>query len=371
MSVAYESPKKVCVICHGLGSGGIESFVVNLAKGLKARKYDVKLAMALDEKGIQQFREKEIENAGIEMFRTCDLGSLKRLYKHSIRLFYYLKENQFDIVHSNMSLLNGLNLAIAWLAGVKIRVAHAHAIGSERSAHGKLNILDYIYQRVMRSMISIFANRKCGCSQAVVEDSYGKQRVNQLNIYVVNNGVDLSVFTPRDQTAHNTKTLITVGRLAPVKNPQLIIQIMCILKDKGYTLNWVGGGELEADINKEIHRLNLSSCINMMGTRKDVNLLLQAANAFLLPSFSEGLSIATIEAQAVGLPCIVSDAIPEEVNCGLCKFVSLKESPEKWAEAIDDIVCRKEKLSLDMRLLKRFSTDYMVERICSIYEKEE
>ena len=156
-----------------------------------------------------------------------------------------------------------------------------------------------------------------------------------------------------------------------MKNPQLIIQIMCILKDKGYTLNWVGGGELEADINKEIHRLNLSSCINMMGTRKDVNLLLQAANAFLLPSFSEGLSIATIEAQAVGLPCIVSDAIPEEVNCGLCKFVSLKESPEKWAEAIDDIVCRKEKLSLDMRLLKRFSTDYMVERICSIYEKEE
>lgn len=372
METAFDKTKKVCLICHGLGSGGIETFIINLAKGLKDRNYEVKLVTALDENGIQQFREQEVVDAGIEMFRTCDLGSLKRLLTHSIRLFHYLKEEQFDIVHSNMNLLNGLNLAIAWLAGSKIRVAHAHGfIGSEQSALRTPNLLVVLYRLTMHALISIFANRKCGCSQSVVENFYGKRSSNYSNTYVVNNGIDLAVFAKREHKEQYGKKLITVGRMVPVKNQKLILQIMCILKDKGYTLDWVGDGEMKDDIRREISQLGLLNCINLLGTRKDVNILLQGADAFLLTSFSEGMSISTIEAQAVGLPCILSDAVPAEVNCGLCKFVSLKESPEKWADAIDDIVCRKEKLSLDMRLLKRFSTDYMVERICSIYGKEE
>lgn len=372
MGVALNSPKKVCIICHGLGSGGIESFVVNLARALKERNYDVKLVMAVDDNGVQQFREQEVADAGIEMFRTCDLGSFRRLITHSVRLFSYLQMERFDIVHSNMNLLNGLNLAIAWLTRAKVRVAHAHGIiGSEQSASRPSNLFVFLYRLIMHVLISVFANRKCGCSQAVLENCYGKRSGNHPNTYVVYNGVDLSVFAPREHIEQYRKKLITVGRMVHVKNPKLILQIMCILKDKGYTLDWVGDGELKGDIRREISQLNLSNCINLLGTRKDVSILLQEADAFLLTSFSEGLPIATIEAQAVGLPCIVSDAVPAEVNCGLCKFISLKESPKKWADAIDDIVCGKEKLSLNMQRLKRFSIDYMVDQICSIYEKGE
>ena len=53
--------------------------------------------MALDDNGISQFREQEIEEAGIEMFRTSDLGSVTRCFKHMVKLYRYLKSNKKDI----------------------------------------------------------------------------------------------------------------------------------------------------------------------------------------------------------------------------------------------------------------------------------
>ena len=367
MSTKYDSPQKVCLICHGLGSGGIESFIVTLATGLKKRDYDVKLVMALDDNGVPQFREQDISNAGIEMFRTSDLGSIKRLCKHVVRLYKYLKKNDFDIVHSNMNMLNGLNLAIAWLAGVKIRVAHAHAVSSERNVGGKTDIIGHSYKLIMRLLVSLFANRKCGCSIPAVEYSYGRKSIGKANVWVINNGIDIETFLSRDNKPHSTKTLITVGRLVPIKNPELILQIMHILKDKGYKLIWVGAGELEENIRSEIQKLGLSQCITMLGARNDVNQLLQNASMFLLTSFSEGLSIATIEAQAAGLPCVISEAVPMEVDCGLCTFVSTNKSPETWAETIDTLATRDKAMALDMKKLEKFGVDHMIGQMIAMY----
>lgn len=362
-----KNPPKVCIICHGLGSGGIESFVVSLATGLKKKAFDVKLVMALDDNGIPQFREQEIEETGIEMFRTSDLGTVKRLFNHCIRLYKYLQENHFDVVHTNMSLLNGINLAIAWAAGVKIRVAHAHAIGSERSARGKVNVVDFIYQRMMRRFIQIFANRKCGCSKAVVQDSYSSRSCK--GKYVINNGFDIDAFSqcagaPAEK---DPKVLITVGRLVPVKKPGFTIRIMDILGKQGYVLMWVGSGELEEQICLDIAKRGLSKSITMLGARKDINSLLKTASVFLLPSISEGLSIAALEAQAAGLPCVISDTVPQEVDCGLCTFLSLDESPDVWAETIDSIAAGKTTQKLDADKIEKFSTDYMLKQVVEMY----
>ena len=74
------------------------------------------------------------------------------------------------------------------------------------------------------------------------------------------------------------------------------------------------------------------------GVRKDVERLLQAMDAFVFPSFYEGLPVSAIEAQAAGLPCFISDKVTKEVDVtGLCHFLPIDGSEdwaEKWADAI-------------------------------------
>lgn len=365
MKPDHKNSLKVCLVCHGLGSGGIESFVVSLAAGLKKRKIDVRIAMALDDNGVPQFREQEMTDSGIEMFRTSDLGSVKRLFLHCVRLYRYLKSNHFDVVHSNMSYLNGLNLAVAFAAGAKIRVAHAHMTVSEQSAHGTNNIKNRVYRRIMHTLISCFANRKCGCSEQVVISSYGKN--GRCANYVIDNGVDIDRFYCPERDDGKDKNIITVGRLVPMKNPELILQIMCQLKDSGYHLNWVGGGELHDWINEEIRQRGLDGYITMLGTRSDVNILLRDACVFLLPSFYEGLPIAVIEAQAAGLPCVISDIVPKKIDCGLCTFLPTSASPKVWASTIKAIASGEQPLVLDQDKLQKFSVDHMVEQVIAMY----
>lgn len=359
-----KNPPKVCIICHGLGSGGIESFIVSLAIGLKKTAFDVELVMALDDNGIPQFREQEIEEADIEMFRTSDLGSVTRCFKHMVKLYRYLKSNKFDIVHSNMNMFNGINLAIAWFAGVSVRVAHAHAVESERRSG---SITQRVYKTAMRLLMVLFANRKCAVSMPAAESSYGKNAVKTGKVLVINNGINIKRFAKVNEKNGLSKALITVGRLVAIKNPEFIIQIMSALKEKEYTLTWVGSGELEEKIHSDIEKNGLTDSITMLGARKDIDRLLQTASVFLLPSISEGLSIATLEAQAAGLPCVISDTVPQEVDCGLCTFLSLDESPDVWAETIDSIAAGKTTQKLDADKLKKFSTDYMLKQVVDMY----
>lgn len=327
--------------------------------------------MALDDNGFPQFREHEIADAGIEMFRTCDQGSVKRICTHLLRLYHYLKCNNFDVVHSNMSRLNGLNLAVAWLAGVKVRVAHSHAlVGSEGDLDNRnrlRNIYIYLYRIITNCAVTVFANRKCGCSSLATQFAYGEKNLSKRNTYVIYNGISLNRFATDSLHCKGGKKLITVGRLAPIKNPNLILEIMRSLKGKGYTLMWVGGGNLEDQIRAKVHELGLTDCVSMLGVRNDVDSLLRSADIFLLPSLMEGLSIATIEAQASGLPCVVSDGVPREVDCGLCEFVPLSATPEEWAETIDEIASGKQLFALDRSKLERFSTERMVEETITMY----
>jgi glycosyltransferase EpsF len=143
---------------------------------------------------------------------------------------------------------------------------------------------------------------------------------------------------------------------------------MRILKEKGYHLDWVGGGELWDDITNAIKENGLSDNISMHGHQRDVRSYLSQACVFLLPSFREGLSIATVEAQAAGLPCVISDTIPREVDCGLCRFVPLDSSPEEWARQIDVLATGEELLHVDLERLKKYDAKSTCNEVMELYK---
>ena len=129
-----------------------------------------------------------------------------------------------------------------------------------------------------------------------------------------------------------------VGRFDPPKNHDILIKIFAELKKIEPTakLMLVGGGDRETEIIQKIERLGISKDVILTGVRSDVNELMQAMDVFVLPSLYEGFPVTMMEAQASGLPCIVSDKVPMEcaIVDGLVTSVKLSDEISAWVTAI-------------------------------------
>ena len=97
----------------------------------------------------------------------------------------------------------------------------------------------------------------------------------------------------------------------------------------------IGDGPLKAEVQKKITKLGLDRKVIFTGIRNDVSNLMQALDVFVLPSNYEGLGIVCIEAQAAGLPCIISDKVSKEcIKTDLVKQLKLDSNSGEWADAI-------------------------------------
>lgn len=370
--------KKICLLNHGLASGGTDSFVLTLAKGLLADGYDVTIAMAVDPDSPPQFREAEAIAMGAKIYKTSDLDGINKILRHCTRLYQFLKAEKFDVFHANMDLFNGFNMLVAWLAGVPIRVCHSHNSQSQYEANTGKHFVVNVYRTIMRAFLWRFSNRRCGCSEMAMDYLFQEKWKKDDNSSIIYNGIDFSRFTYDGfDKAHKKKELdlpdnnllITVGRFAEQKNPMFTIRVMEELHKLRPELHliWIGDGELRSQIETKIAETG-SNYIHLLGTQKNVNDYLRCADLFLMPSLFEGLGIAAVEAQAANLPCVLSDTIPQQVNLGLCQFISLEESPATWAEAICDILDGKSCLMMDEEKRKRFDQNYMVKSVEEVYE---
>ena len=123
----------------------------------------------------------------------------------------------------------------------------------------------------------------------------------------------------------------------------------------------VGKGELEEDIRTNIDKLNLSGNVIITGVRSDVPAILSAADAFIMPSFFEGMPNTIIEAQATGLPCIISDSITKEANItGLVKYLPLSNSAEQWANECLAAVASERKDTKPAFIANKYDIDSVV-----------
>ena len=139
----------------------------------------------------------------------------------------------------------------------------------------------------------------------------------------------------RDLGIENKLVIGNVGRFHFQKNHEFLIRIFAEIhkRNKQSVLLLVGQGELEADIREQVRRLHLEEHVSFLGLRNDVSDLMSAMDVFLFPSVFEGLGIVAIEAQASGLPCIVSTEVPQDAKVtDRIKFIPLSLSAEEWAK---------------------------------------
>lgn len=371
--------KKVCILQNGLARGGTDTFVLNLCKGLDREQFDITVVNP-STKAESLVLEPEVLATGAKIVHTSDLGrGIMSKLRHFVGLYKLLRNGRFDVFHTNIDLFNGPNLLVAWLAGVPVRCCHSHNGMQQRALVEGRTLPIRIYQWVMRWLCWHFSNRRTGCSEIAMEFLFPGRRWQQKEYpSVIYNGIDLNKYrTPIDVEQKKRElgltakyNIVTVGRIIPQKNPLFIAESFAALcrQRSDCDLVWVGVGELEQQCREIFERNNVADRVHFLGSRSDVSEILQCCDMFYLPSNFEGLGIVVIEAQASGLPCLVSDAVPVEADCGMCRYVSLQDDMSLWVQTMCDMIDGNIPLTIDEKRMQRYSIEYMVQQMEQVFE---
>lgn len=340
-----QKPIRVLQIMGIVCGGGVEAVIMNYYRNIDRTKIQFDFVIDGYEKSLL---DDEILSLGGKVYKVEPYS--KNIFKYIYQIYKIVKQNNYEIVHSNMNTLAVFSLFAAWLAGAKVRILHNHstAVKSEKMR----TAMKYI----LRPFAPIFANKYMACSKLAGEWMYGKKKMEKGEVKVLNNAINVDDFAYNPKLREKLRqdlnidkdTLVIghVGRFMYQKNHDFLIDIFKeIHKQKNNSLLLlIGDGSLRATIEAKVQNYGLRDCVKFLGLRKDVKDLYNVMDVFVLPSWYEGLPVVSIEAQANGLSCFVSDRISEECKISSSLgFISLEEDAASWANKIlnSDIVRNK------------------------------
>lgn len=310
--------KKILHVVDSLERGGQETFLLDLAITQKTMGYMV-MIVCLFKSGILAEKAKE-NGIAVSILNNPTSSILKRLsyFRKIITNFTP------DTIHTH----NRRPLIMTMLA------APQHGRKTINTRHG--NGVRGLYW----SVAAMFAKSIINVSDDLFQQSNWLNRVllkNRNN--VIKNGI---LITDNVSTGNNIGKILIVGRLNPVKNHSLALQIVkkCISQGLPISLNIIGDGPCKTDIENQIAALDLQNYVTLMGDRNDVQELLANADLFLLTSFSEGHSIALLEACAAGLPAIVSNVggNGEIIKDGITGYVKDLNDTTSFVSSINNLI---------------------------------
>lgn len=231
--------------------------------------------------------------------------------------------------------------------GVRL-IAHAHNAGlvlPKNALRRRIAPLVGLADAAFRAYIRKHAFALFGCSEDAIRVSFGPAAVRRKNSMVVHDAIELSKFrfdpaTARQVrqeagTGESTFVLGNVGKLQKRKNQMFLLDVFAAIHaERPDSQLWlVGDGPDRPMLEARLRELGLSDAVRFLGQRTDVHRWMQGMDAFAFCTLSEGLGIVAIEAQAAGLPTIVSDGVPDDVLLSpLAKKVPLSAGPRAWAD---------------------------------------
>lgn len=279
----------------------------------------------------------EIEDLGGKVYYA------PRLYPQNYpEYFRYMKKfftehPEYKIMHSHIDAMSAFPLYAAKRNGVPVRISHSHNTRLDKDAK-------ILIKYLARKMVPVVANEYWACGEMAGAFMYGEQPFR-----VIHNAIDLERFqydvSIRNRVRKklgigNDFVIGHVGRYCTVKNQNYLLDVFKIVctKKENVHLMLVGIGNEEEILRKKAMALGIEDKVSFLVNRSDVHELYQAMDVFVMPSLYEGLPVVCVEAQANGLPCIVSDQISKEVLLtGNIKSKSLLDNEESWADAILNI----------------------------------
>lgn len=379
-----QSKKRPIRILHvfssAMGRAGAETWAMNILRNIDRDRFHMDFLVESD--GNYAYND-EIEALGSRIFVCANHRNPVKYGRAFTRILR--EQGPYDVVHSHIYHYTGYVLRLARRAGVPVRIVHSH---NDYSPHDAKKGLPWqAYFRLMGRWIHQNATLGLAASPKAASALFGRDWENDPRWRILYCGIDLKPFRDtvdpvavRREFDLPADALVVghVGRFYEQKNHEFLLDIAAALNDLEPEARFVlvGEGPLRPAMEKKAARLGIADKTIFTGSRPDVpRLMLGAFDVFAFPSLYEGLGLVGIEAQAAGLPIIVSDVIPEEIGAvpPLTHTLSLSEPASVWAKRIMEIkntpvpVSRREALGTLEN--GRFDIDFSLKELEGVYAK--
>lgn len=290
----------ILLIITGLGMGGAEHVVVNLADELVKRGHQVKIAYLTGQALVLP------ESPSIEVI-SIGMAGAKSFFSAYFKLRSLIKSFKPDVVHSHMVHANILSRLVRLTVNIPKLICTAH----NTSEGGKLRMLAY---RLTDKLADISTN----VSEEAVAAFVSKGAVKPGRMLAVANGIDTAKFSfnksdrerlRKELKITDQKMLLAVGRLDTQKDYPNLLNSIYLLKQKrqDFKVFIVGDGPLRAELRQRVKELELTEYVEFLGLRRDVAQLMSAADVFVLSSAWEGFGLVVAEAMACERQVVATD----------------------------------------------------------------
>jgi len=282
----------------------------------------------------------------------------KLAFVRSLR--HTLRAGKYDVMHCHHDVVSAVYLGAAAGLGIPCKIVHVHNADLHvptRSARKSALLREPLRQLCLR-----LAHRIVGISRHTLATFLnGRPRVPARDT-VLYYGVDTQPFhAPQPDPGAirrslglptDAKLLLFVGRMVSYKNPVFLVDVLASIAnaDPNVYALFVGTGPLEEELGNRARSLGVADRIRVLGWRDDTATLMRASDLFVFPRVEdssenggiEGLGLVVVEAQAAGLPSLLSRGIPEDaiVLPELCETLSLGAGAKAWGVAVRRILSR-------------------------------
>ena len=327
--------------------GGAETLVKDYALMLDKEKFDVTI-LCEDYKKESNVYKTLVRNDVkiVTMYEPSFFVHkvITRLFgkRHVARLFEKaIKDLEPDIIHAHLELLEVLYYARNSLEGINLFFTCHNPpeklIGDERPE--ERDACRYLIDHNDLHIIALH--------EGMADEIKQMFKINEVS--VIRNGIDLERFANVSISKKEKRKELgipedayvvgQVSRFTYQKNPEFTVNIFheLLKKKENAYLILAGRGKQENELRKQVSDLRIEDKVRILVSRDDIPELLKAMDVFILPSRFEGFGIVLVEAQAAGLPCVVSESVPSQVY--LSKKVNklnLNDSTDLWVDTLLD-----------------------------------
>ena len=353
-------PVRVLFVLGSMEIGGVQSGVMNFARITSPEEIRFDIIVLTKQEG---FHENEFRRYG----KVYHIPLLQARNKYlsipctlindflvRIKLRCFLKSHEhYDAVHTKLLKGTAPALEAALKCDVSIRIAQSHV---DKPEH--LNLFDTWYYRWCAKRIEKCATVKLAVSERAIELLF-----DHYNARIIRNPtINLERLNPTKykNASHSEICLIQVGTYSRRKNQCFSVEVLKELLNSGREARLLLVGYMldEPDyinsVKAKIQQYGLSEHVAFYPKDANIPLLLSQSDYMLVPSLREGLPNVALEAQAMGVPCFISDAITKDTDCGLCIFLSLKAGAKFWSQ---EIIRYRQKNGIDKKYIDMTSWD--------------
>ena len=339
---------------------GVTSVIMNYVRPThNTVKYDFVLCKIVDKRFVDELNELG-ENTYIP---PCSRE------RHPVKYYRWLKNlmkrNKYDCVHvhGNSGTVY-VEIHAAKKAGVPVRIAHSHSTSCKY----------LLVHKLLKSLLNKELTHAIACSDLAGKWLFDREHTilpNGIEVDRFKYSEDLRTRYRKELSLEDKFVIGHVGYMEDVKNHAYLLRVFekLIQRKENAHLLLIGDGKIRAQIESSIFENGLSGYVTLLGKRPDIANLYQCMDVFVLPSIYEGLPVTSVEAQAAGLPCLISNNVTKQVSITEnVKYINIQESNiDEWADALLNVYeCDKQKAFNDVNN-SEFNIENSVKILLSTY----